>query len=568
MNAFLQVAGAASTHTAQSSMDTVNDKGGDGGGFSPDATADEDGSAPTATQRSHAGNVKSYFESYYGGLLQVVGDRRQRQEVMEEKLREEGGALSAAEQQAVRDALREQESEYLRKKRQPLSVNDFEHIRVIGRGAFGEVRLVRKLDDGEVFAMKIMRKTDQIARKQVDHVRSEQKVLTSTHNCPWWVKCYYSFQDEQYLYLVMEYVPGGDIMTYLIKLDIFSEELARFLIAESILAVESLHESKFIHRDLKPDNLLLDSEGHIVLSDFGLSTRLETRRDNYWSDYKHRRGSSISSTSSMQSSASSSSVSSKTSSASRHGHRRRALIYSVVGTPNYIAVETFQGSGYSQACDWWSIGAILFEMLAGFPPFAAPTARETYQRVLDHETSLQFPHDVPISAEAKDLIRRLLVRENRRLGRRGAKEIKEHPWFAGVDWENIRTSTPPLKPVVKGRTDTRNFDEFPPMFPVGLPESLAASCTHRVDPSQVHDDSDAHRAPHAVGPTSSDDSVSKGKSPSLATKYTDVGKTDLPFLGFNFVRFKEQQGALSARGRTQSSDGLSRRPPMHPKHSS
>jgi protein-serine/threonine kinase len=186
------------------------------------------------------------------------------------------------------------ESSFLRLRRTRLGLDDFRTVKVIGKGAFGEVRLVQKVDTGKIYAMKTLKKSEMFKKDQVGsnsgfptaltpaqlaHVRAERDVLAES-NSPWVVQLYYSFQDSSYLYLLMEFLPGGDLMTMLIKYDTFSEDVTRFYMAECILAIEAVHKLGFIHRDIKPDNILIDKNGHIKLSDFGLSTGFHKQHDS------------------------------------------------------------------------------------------------------------------------------------------------------------------------------------------------------------------------------------------------------------------------------------------------
>ena len=176
------------------------------------------------------------------------------------------------------------ETEFLRLKRSRLGAEDFEALKVIGKGAFGEVRLVQKVDTGHIYAMKVLRKSDMVEKEQIAHVRAERDILVEADH-QWVVKMFFSFQDPLNLYLVMEFLPGGDLMTLLMKEDTLSEEVAQFYIAETVIAVDYIHSLGFIHRDIKPDNLLLDSRGHIKLSDFGLCTGLKkSHRTEYYRD--------------------------------------------------------------------------------------------------------------------------------------------------------------------------------------------------------------------------------------------------------------------------------------------
>lgn len=211
--------------------------------------------------------AKATLESFYANLISQHQERQNRWKVLEMNMEQQG--LTEEEKQESRSLLARKETEFLRLKRSRIGKEDFDSLKVVGRGAFGEVRLVQKHDTGHVYAMKILRKEDMLEKEQVAHARAERDILAEAEN-PWVVKMYYSFQDGHYLYLVMEFLPGGDLMTMLMKKDTFTEDETQFYIAESVLAIDSIHQVGFIHRDIKPDNLLLDSKGHIKLADFGL----------------------------------------------------------------------------------------------------------------------------------------------------------------------------------------------------------------------------------------------------------------------------------------------------------
>uniref|UniRef100_A0A8B9LIW6 non-specific serine/threonine protein kinase n=1 Tax=Astyanax mexicanus TaxID=7994 RepID=A0A8B9LIW6_ASTMX len=195
--------------------------------------------------------------------------------------------LADEEKRMRRSQHARKETEFLRLKRTRLGLEDFESLKVIGRGAFGEVRLVQKKDTGHVYAMKILRKADMLEKEQVGHIRAERDILVEADSL-WVVKMFYSFQDKMNLYLIMEFLPGGDMMTLLMKKDTLTEEATQFYIAETVLAIDSIHQLGFIHRDIKPDNLLLDSKGHVKLSDFGLCTGLKkAHRTEFYRNLNH-----------------------------------------------------------------------------------------------------------------------------------------------------------------------------------------------------------------------------------------------------------------------------------------
>ncbi|XP_060868048.1 serine/threonine-protein kinase tricornered isoform X3 [Metopolophium dirhodum] len=404
-----------------------------------------------------ATKAKVTLENYYSNLIAQHIERKQRLAKLEETLKDE--SLSEQQKQEKRQQHAQKESEFLRLKRSRLGVEDFEPLKVIGRGAFGEVRLVQKKDTGHIYAMKILRKADMLEKEQVAHVRAERDVLVEADH-QWVVKMYYSFQDPINLYLIMEFLPGGDMMTLLMKKDTLSEECTQFYIAETALAIDSIHKLGFIHRDIKPDNLLLDARGHIKLSDFGLCTGLKkSHRTDFYRDLSQAKPSDFS----FFCSPASSPMDSKRR-AESWKRNRRALAYSTVGTPDYIAPEVFLQTGYGPACDWWSVGVIMYEMLIGYPPFCSENPQETYRKVMNWRETLSFPAEVPISEEARDAISRFCCESDRRLGYsgRGIDDLRSTiAFFRGVDWEHIRERPAAIPVQVKSIDDTSNFDDFP-----------------------------------------------------------------------------------------------------------
>lgn len=413
--------------------------------------------------------TKTTIEQFYDNYWKHLNEREERRKVLEEKMK--AAKLSEEEKEKRRQALVHRETEVMRLRRKRVNVNLFQSTKVIGRGAFGEVHLVRMRGTETVFAMKKLKKSKMIEKDQVEHVRAERNALADAETIyttnddntsgnrykdenPWVTRLYYSFQDAQYLYLIMEFVPGGDMMTHLIKYDTFSEEATRFFIAETVLAIDSIHKLNYIHRDIKPDNLLLDKNGHIKLSDFGLCTGLHTQKYNNL--YHHLEGQSTELSSADRNSL-------KLSRNQRFDSwrgKRRMLAFSTVGTPDYIAPEVFLKEGYTETCDWWSVGVIMFEMLVGYPPFCSDTSAETYRKILNWKHALRFPEDTQLSAEAKDLIQRFCCDPNDRIGKNGVEEIKAHPFFKGIDWEHIRETRAPIMPELKDQYDTRYFDNF------------------------------------------------------------------------------------------------------------
>ncbi|CAH8489292.1 unnamed protein product [Schistosoma turkestanicum] len=316
--------------------------------------------------------------------------------------------------------------------------NDFELIKVIGQGGFGRVELARHKRTRRVYAIKLMSK-----QHLLDHSQSgywEERDVMVKASSEWLVACHYAFLDKDNVYLCMEYMPGGDLYYWLEKYDTFDETIARFYLAETVLALEALHRLGFIHRDLKPDNMLLDAVGHLKLADFGSCVRVG--EDGYY------------------------------------------YCTSPIGTPDYISPEMLSCQAkpdrIGPACDWWALGVIAYEMFFGEPAFYGQSLVETYSRILGHEKSLRIPTDAdPISMETELFIKDLLKSSTNRLGSfhllteseiiaaknnravAAAQQVKSHVFFQSINWEQLRSMNPPIQPIVNSETDTSNinFDE-------------------------------------------------------------------------------------------------------------
>jgi len=393
-----------------------------------------------------ANRAKLVIENYYSNLILQKNERLQRIQKLEDLLRD--NSLSEEEKRLKKLHYAAKESEFLRMKRSRMTALDFIPLKVIGKGAFGEVRLVQKADTGHVYAMKALRKAEMVAKDQVAHVRAERDILVEADQ-QWVVKMYYSFQDVDMLYLVMEFLPGGDLMTLLMKKDTLTEEAAQFYISETALAIQSIHQLGFIHRDIKPDNILLDARGHVKLSDFGLCTGLKkAHRTEFYKNNSQAQSFNLASNPGE----------SKGKAESWQG-RRRKLAYSTVGTPDYIAPEVFSKSGYDSRCDWWSLGVILYEMLYGYPPFSCENPMETYNKIINWEINLEFPADTPISQNARGTILSLLATMETRVKTLG--DMTNLSWFSMVDWTNLRERPAAIPVQVKSIDDTSYFDNFP-----------------------------------------------------------------------------------------------------------
>ena len=336
----------------------------------------------------------------------------------------------------IKAEIYEKEMNDYRKARQKQSIRDYKSLSIIGRGAFGEVHVCKEKETGKIVAIKKIKKDTLILKNQIIHIRNEQLFMSNVKS-PWIVDLKASFQEDDYLYLVMEYCPGGDLMNLLIEKDVLTEEEAKFYLAELVLSIESIHKLDCIHRDIKPDNILIDATGHIKLSDFGLAKIsekiFENRLDlNSNTIYHHNKN------------------------------------YSCVGTAYYVAPEVLKKTGYGPEIDWWSAGIIFYEMLVGYAPFCSKDTSEVCYKVVNWKKYLKIPSKLKLSSEAKDLINKLINCSNKRLGKNGAEEIKKHPFFKGLDWDNIRKMKPPFIPKIKNEYDTKyfeTFDENEPFYP-------------------------------------------------------------------------------------------------------
>ncbi|XP_057781506.1 uncharacterized protein LOC130999850 [Salvia miltiorrhiza] len=408
---------------------------------------------PSNATKQKVAAAKQYIEKHYKEQMKSLEERRERRNVLERKLAD--AEVSEEEQNNLLKYLEKKETEYMRLQRHKMGADDFEPLTMIGKGAFGEVRVCREKSTGHVYAMKKLKKSEMLRRGQVEHVKAERNLLAEVDsNCI--VKLYCSFQDEEYLYLIMEYLPGGDMMTLLMRKDTLTEDEARFYVGETVLAIESIHKHNYVHRDIKPDNLLLDRNGHMKLSDFGLCKPLDCSNIQ---EKDFTAGNNYSGT--LQSDGRPAAPKRTQQEQLQHWQRnRRMLAYSTVGTPDYIAPEVLLKKGYGMECDWWSLGAIMYEMLVGYPPFYSDEPMSTCRKIVNWRTHLKFPEEAKISPEAKDLICKLLCNVEKRLGTRGADEIKSHRWFKGIEWDKLYQMKAAFIPEVNGELDTQNFEKF------------------------------------------------------------------------------------------------------------
>ncbi|XP_061538679.1 cAMP-dependent protein kinase catalytic subunit PRKX [Phycodurus eques] len=296
---------------------------------------------------------------------------------------------------------------------QRYSLDDLVSIAIVGTGTFGRVYLVRDKNSRTFYALKQMRIPDVIRLKQEQHVHNEKAVLKEV-NHPFLIRLFWTHHDECFLYMLMDYVPGGELFSYLRSRGRFSNGTGLFYASEIVCAIEYLHSKDIVYRDLKPENILLDREGHIRLTDFGFAKKLSDRT------------------------------------------------WTLCGTPEYLAPEVIQSKGHCRAVDWWALGILIFEMLAGHPPFFDDNPFGIYQKILAGK--LDFPRHLDFYV--KDLIKRFLVIDRaRRLGnmKNGADDVKKHRWFKAIDWETVplKKLKPPIVPKVSHEGDTTNFEVYP-----------------------------------------------------------------------------------------------------------
>lgn len=308
------------------------------------------------------------------------------------------------------DMLLKQKDQVTPKATERVGVEDFDLLNLVGKGSFGKVMQVRKKDTGKIYAMKVLDKKHILDHNEVEHTLAEKNILMKLHH-PFLVNMHYSFQTDDKLYFILDYVNGGELFYHLQRDKKFSEERVKFYASEILLALEHLHTNGVIYRDLKPENILITSEGHIVLTDFGLAKEGIKKEEDKTATF--------------------------------------------CGTPEYLAPEILRGKGYGKAVDWWSFGSLIYEMLTGLPPFYSQDVQEMYRKIMTDK--LKFPPY--IQEDAKNLLEGLLQRDvNERL--KDPHKLKEHPFFKHIDFEVLyeKKIKPPWVPDVKGDHDVSNVD--------------------------------------------------------------------------------------------------------------
>ncbi|XP_060244031.1 ribosomal protein S6 kinase alpha-5 isoform X2 [Meriones unguiculatus] len=324
-----------------------------------------------------------------------------------------------------------------------VGIENFELLKVLGTGAYGKVFLVRKIsghDAGKLYAMKVLKKATIVQKaKTTEHTRTERQVLEHIRQSPFLVTLHYAFQTETKLHLILDYINGGELFTHLSQRERFTEHEVQIYVGEIVLALEHLHKLGIIYRDIKLENILLDSNGHVVLTDFGLSKEFvadETER-----------------------------------------------AYSFCGTIEYMAPDIVRGgdSGHDKAVDWWSLGVLMYELLTGASPFTVDGEKNSQAEISRRILKSEPPYPQEMSATAKDLLQRLLMKDPKKrlgCGPRDAEEIKEHLFFQKINWDDLAAKKvpAPFKPVIRDELDVSNFaEEFTEMDPTYSPAALPQS---------------------------------------------------------------------------------------------
>eukprot|EP01029_Cantina_marsupialis_P011537 TRINITY_DN2568_c0_g1_i1.p1 TRINITY_DN2568_c0_g1~~TRINITY_DN2568_c0_g1_i1.p1 ORF type:complete len:498 (+),score=131.48 TRINITY_DN2568_c0_g1_i1:95-1588(+) len=360
------------------------------------------------------------FEEFLNALLELVPRPGQLNSFLDVKRHLFQGRMKAAAELGV----------------DGLSVDDFELLKVLGKGAFGKVFLARLIPTGQVYAMKVLKKSEVVRRKQVEHTKAERRIMGKMES-PFIVQLKFAFQTTDKLFMITEYCRGGELFFHLKKQKTFPEPAVKFYASELVAALKHVHSRNVVYRDLKPENVLLDEDGHVKLTDFGLSKEMAPKGEP---------------------------------------------VKTFCGTPEYLAPEMLlhrrSRAGYGKSIDWWSLGTLVYEMFTGWPPFFHENIRKMCENILT--ARLAFPDRIPISPEAKDFIAGLLARDpSKRLGTNGIQQVMDHPFFKDIEWDalNRLEMTPPFKPKVMSDTDISNFDEIFTNEPAALSSTT---------PSEMH----------------------------------------------------------------------------------
>ncbi|CAD5110645.1 DgyrCDS28 [Dimorphilus gyrociliatus] len=342
---------------------------------------------------------------------------------------ESGDGREKSYQWPTFEELNKRKAEFTKRLKEPsqntAQFEDFIKYRTLGTGSFGRVMLVRHNKTNEFYALKILEKSKIVRTKQIEHTINEKNILNACKH-PFIVDLAFSFKDNVYLYMVLEFIDGGEMFSHLRKMGKFSENLSRFYAGQMILVFEYLQHTIhttdneedleypiIIHRDIKPENILIDSKGYLKLTDFGFAKEVKNRT------------------------------------------------WTLCGTPEYLAPEIILNKGYNQSVDWWALGVLIYEMSAGQPPFVADQPIQIYEKIVAGK--IKWPND--FSSDLKDLLRNLLqIDPTKRFGtlKNGVTDVKAHKWFSQFEWKKVydKKIVPEFKPKSKGKGDASNFDAY------------------------------------------------------------------------------------------------------------
>ncbi len=393
-----------------------------------------------------------YFLDYYCDMFDYVISRRQRFNQARESI---SRVPDPNEQHQLYNSYLAKERSWLRQRRVKPKHKDFDMITQVGQGGYGQVYLAKKKDTKEIVALKILSKRLLMKLDETRHVLTERDILTNTRS-EWLVKLFYAFQDNDSVFLAMEFVPGGDYRTLLNNTGVLIPPHARFYISEMFMSVNALHQLGYTHRDLKPENFLIDAKGHIKLTDFGLAAgsvsadRIESMKSRLAAvkdlDYSIPTG-SVKERQKMYRSLRAKDI---------------HLANSIVGSPDYMALEVLEGRSYDYTIDYWSLGCMLFETLVGYPPFAGSSPEDTYTNLRRWKEALRRPRyedgRYVFSDRTWHLITKLIASPKDRI--RSFKQIMSAPYFAEIDWDKLRNRIPPFTPQLDDEEDAGYFDDF------------------------------------------------------------------------------------------------------------
>lgn len=450
------------------------------------------------------------------------------------------------------------------------SIQDFEIVKPISHGAYGKVYLARKKTTLDLYAIKILKKEDMVRKNMVNHVLAERTVLALS-NASFIVKLYYAFQSKNYLYLVMDYVVGGDVSSLLSALGTFTEDMASVYCGEAVMAIEYLHQNGIIHRDIKPDNMLIDKDGHLKLTDFGLA-RISVPESTPVTKLKVTKvsrkigpfGKRLKIVPSEIHKAEPPLTNEVDDEISKTIHVAPEIAKEILGTPDYLAPELLLGVSHDVGVDWWALGVCVFEFLYGFPLFNAEDAESVFKNILSHR-EVHFPdldEEEDISHHAKNLISSLLDRHIKT--RLGCPKIKFHPFFADFKWDNVESNAAPFLPSPVDQTDTSYFQVqnrqlSPELESITVDIAGGESCNDLADvtipsplkPKLTRDDSTLDRIQHENETTSSSYNSSRSR---ICTPLSKKLQSQFDSFQFKSVEHLEQTTRSSSRNRKMTHD--------------